>query len=170
VKNLPRLIDAFARLLAAGRDLDLVLTGEHGSFTAALAQHAARAGVLPRVRMPGYLPRADLLALYRAAAVVVYPSLTEGFGLPVLEAMTRGIPVIVSNTSSLPEVTGDAALGVNPRSIREIAAAIETLCTDVDLAEKLASAGRQRAERFSWDETARRTLQVYERVLNAKER
>jgi glycosyltransferase involved in cell wall biosynthesis len=74
----------------------------------------------------------------------------------------------VSNTSSLPEVTGDAALGVNPRSIREIAAAIETLCTDVALAERLAAAGRLRAERFSWDETARRTLEVYERALDAK--
>jgi glycosyltransferase involved in cell wall biosynthesis len=118
--------------------------------------------------MTGALEAGDLDAVFRAADAFVYPSLYEGFGLPVLEAMTRGIPAIVSNTSSLPEVTGDGAIGVNPRSIREIASAIETLCTDVGLAERLAAAGRLRAERFSWDETARRTLEVYERALEAK--
>jgi alpha-1,3-rhamnosyl/mannosyltransferase len=82
--------------------------------------------------------------------------------------MTRGVPVVASNTSSLPEVTGDAAIGVNPRSLRELAAAIESLCTDVDLAERFAAAGRRWAERFSWDETAARTLAVYEQVLETK--
>jgi glycosyltransferase involved in cell wall biosynthesis len=100
--------------------------------------------------------------------VFAYPSLYEGFGLPVLEAMARGIPTVASSTSSVPEVAGDAALGVNPRSVREIAKAIGSLCTDVELAEQLAARGRAQAERFSWDETARRTIEVYERVLGSK--
>ena len=84
--------------------------------------------------------------------------------------MSRGVPVVASATSSLPEVTGDAALGVNPRSVREIAAAIASLVGDVALAERLAEAGRRQAERFSWDETARMTLEVYERALDAEVR
>ncbi|MFB3738659.1 MAG: glycosyltransferase, partial [Candidatus Velamenicoccus archaeovorus] len=110
----------------------------------------------------------DLDALYRGAAAFVYPSLYEGFGLPVVEAMARSVPTVASNTSSIPEVTGDAALGVNPRSVREIARALEHVLTDLDLAERLAAKGRARAERFSWDETARLTLQVYERVAGSK--
>jgi glycosyltransferase involved in cell wall biosynthesis len=118
--------------------------------------------------MTGSLSPEELDAVYRAADAFVYPSLYEGFGLPVVEAMARGIPAIASNTSSVPEVTGDAALSVNPRSVREIAAAIESVCTDVELADRLASRGRARAERFSWDETARLTLGVYDQVVGAK--
>jgi glycosyltransferase involved in cell wall biosynthesis len=106
--------------------------------------------------------------VYRAADVFVYPSLHEGFGLPVLEAMSRGVPTVASNTSSLPEVAGDAAVGVNPRSVREIASAIELVLTDTDLADRLAVRGRARAERFSWGETARLTLAVYEEVTGRK--
>ena len=120
------------------------------------------------VVLTGALPEAELDALYRGASAFVYPALYEGFGLPVLEAMTRGVPVITSNTSSLPEVAGDAALEVDPGSVREIAAAIQTLLEDRPLQERLAARGRARAERFSWDETARQTLEVYERVLEAK--
>src|SRR4029453_18011105 len=112
-------------------------------------------------------PPAGLDPISRGADAFVYPSVYEGFGLPVLEAMSRGIPVVASTTSALPEVTGDAALGVNPRSVREIAAAIASLVGDVALAERLAAAGRLQAARFSWDETARMTLEGYERVLDA---
>ena len=168
-KNLVRLVRAYRRVAATGLPHALVLAGALGWQHEPLMRELALEGP-GEIVMTGALPAADLDAVFRAADAFVYPSLYEGFGLPVLEAMTRGIPAIVSNTSSLPEVTGDAALGVNPRSIREIAAAIETLCTDVDLAERLAAAGRTRAERFSWDETARRTLEVYDRVLDAKER
>jgi len=168
-KNLVRLVRAYRRVAATGLPHALVLAGPLGWRHESLMRELALEGPGDIV-MTGALPPAELDAIFRAADAFAYPSLYEGFGLPVLEAMTRGIPAIVSNTSSLPEVTGDAALGVDPRSIREIAAAIETLCTDVDLAERLAAAGRLRAERFSWDETARRTLEVYERVLDAKER
>jgi glycosyltransferase involved in cell wall biosynthesis len=118
--------------------------------------------------MTGAVSERDLDALFRAAAAFVYPSLYEGFGLPVIEAMVRGIPTVASNTSAVPEVAGGATLGVNPRSVREIAQAIETVLTDLDLAERLAMRGRRQAERFSWDETARLTLQVYDRVLGEK--
>jgi glycosyltransferase involved in cell wall biosynthesis len=166
-KNLVRLVRAYRRVAATGLPHALVLAGPLGWQHEALMRELALEGP-GEIVMTGALDPGDLDAVLRAADTFVYPSLYEGFGLPVLEAMTRGVPAIVSNTSSLPEVTGDAALGVDPRSIREIAAAIETLCTDVDLAERLAAAGRLRAERFSWDETARRTLEVYERALETK--
>jgi glycosyltransferase involved in cell wall biosynthesis len=166
-KNLVRLVRAYRRVAATGVPHALVLAGPLGWHHESLMRELVLEGP-GEIVMTGALAPDELDAIYRAADAFVYPSVYEGFGLPVLEAMTRGVPVVASNTSSLPEVIGDAALGVNPRSIREIAAAIESLCTDVDLAERLAAAGRQRAERFSWDETAARTLQVYERVLEAK--
>jgi glycosyltransferase involved in cell wall biosynthesis len=161
VKNLPRLLDAFARLLAQGRDLDLVVTGEHGPATPALAAHAARAGILPHVRMPGFIPRVDLLALYRAAAAVVYPSLTEGFGLPVLEAMACGAPVVASRAGAIPEVAGDACALVPPDDDAAIASAVAALLDDPALAARRRGEGIARAALFTWRETARRTLRVY---------
>lgn len=166
-KNLVRLVRAYRRVAGTGLPHALVLAGPLGWQHEALMRELALEGP-GEIVMTGALDPGDLDAVFRAADAFVYPSLYEGFGLPVLEAMMRGVPAVVSNTSSLPEVTGDAAIGVNPRSIREIASAIETLCTDVALAERLAAAGRLRAERFSWDETARRTLGVYERALGAK--
>ena len=118
--------------------------------------------------LTGALADDELDAVYRSADAFVYPSLYEGFGLPVLEAMARGVPTIASTTSSLPETAGEAALGVNPRSVREISSAIERVLTEEGLAEKLSLRGRHQAERFSWDETARLTLQVYEHVLGMK--
>jgi glycosyltransferase involved in cell wall biosynthesis len=166
-KNLVRLVRAYRRVAGTGLPHALVLAGPLGWQHEALMRELALEGP-GEIVMTGALDAGDLDAVFRAADAFVYPSLYEGFGLPVLEAMTRGVPAIVSNTSSLPEVTGDGAIGVNPRSIREIASAIEALCTDVGLAERLAATGRLRAERFSWDETARRTLEVYERALEAK--
>ena len=166
-KNLVRLVRAYRRVAATGVPHALVLAGPLGWHHESLMRELALEGPGDIV-MTGALAPDDLDAVYRAADAFVYPSVYEGFGLPVLEAMSRGIPVVASTTSSLPEVTGDAALGVNPRSVREIAAAIATVVGDVALAERLAAAGRQQAERFSWDETARMTLEVYEQVLEAK--
>ena len=145
----------------------LVLAGPLGWHHQQLHRELALRGP-GEVVLTGALPEEDLDALYRGATAFAYPALYEGFGLPVLEAMARGVPVITSNTSSLPEVAGAAALGVDPESVREIASAIEAIATDPALAEKLSARARARAERFSWDETARLTLQVYEKVLEAK--
>ena len=166
-KNLVRLIRAYRRAAASGIPHSLVLAGPLGWRHQQLHREIALRGP-GEILLTGELPGADLGALYRHASAFVYPALYEGFGLPVLEAMAHGLPVIASNTSSLPEVAGEAALGVDPESVREIAAAIEALLTDSALAEKLAARARARAERFSWDETARLTLQVYEKVLESK--
>jgi glycosyltransferase involved in cell wall biosynthesis len=166
-KNLVRLVRAYRRVAANGYPHALVLVGPLGWHHEPLMRELALAGP-GEIVMTGSVGDEDLDAVYRAADVFAYPSLYEGFGLPVLEAMARGVPTVASTTSSLPEVAGDAAIGVDPRSVREIAQGIEALLSDVDVAERHASRGRARAERFSWDETARLTLRVYERVLEAK--
>jgi len=166
-KNLVRLIRAYRRVAATGLPHALVLAGPLGWHPEALMREIALSGPGDIV-MTGAVSEGDLDALYRAADAFVYPSLYEGFGLPVIEAMVRGIPTVASNTSAVPEVAGDTTLGVNPRSVREIGQAIESVLTDLDLAERLAMRGRRQAERFSWDETARLTLQVYDRVLGSK--
>jgi glycosyltransferase involved in cell wall biosynthesis len=120
------------------------------------------------IAMTGALSPDELDAVFRGADVFVYPSLYEGFGLPVVEAMARGVPTVASSTSAVPEVTGDAAIGVEPRSVRQITEAIEAVLGDVDVAERLATRGRARAERFTWDETARLTLEVYAIARGAK--
>lgn len=165
-KNLVRLIRAYRRAVASGGVRHaLVLAGPLGWRTQRLLAEIRGDGP-GEIVLTGPASAEDLDVLYRRAAAFVYPSLYEGFGLPVLEAMARGIPTIVSNTSSLPEVAGDAALMVEPRSVRAIADAIEHVLTDGDRAAALSAAARARAEQFSWERTARLTLRVYERVLN----
>ena len=166
-KNLVRLVRAYRRVAANGFPHALVLAGPLGWNHESLMRELALQGP-GEIAMTGPLSGEELDAVYRAADVFAYPSMYEGFGLPVVEAMSRGVPTVASTTSAVPEVAGDAAIGVNPRSVREIAQAIESLLADVDLADKMAARGRARAERFSWDETARLTLDVYERVLGAK--
>jgi glycosyltransferase involved in cell wall biosynthesis len=117
------------------------------------------------VRFPAWVSVAELEGLWEAADAFVFPSLYEGFGLPVLEAMERGVPVACSNTSSLPEVAGDAALLFDPHDEAAIASAVERLLDDPDQAGRLRAHGRQRARLFTWQRTARLTLQTYARVL-----
>ncbi|OGO05361.1 MAG: hypothetical protein A2Y73_04860 [Chloroflexi bacterium RBG_13_56_8] len=117
------------------------------------------------VRFLGRVPLDDLVALYNAAAVCVYPSLYEGFGLPVLEAMACGCPVITSNVSSLPEVAGEAAILVDPYSVDELANAIQKLLDDESLAGDLRQRGLTRARLFSWERCAKETAAVYHKVL-----
>lgn len=166
-KNLVRLIRAYRRVAASGFPHALVLAGPLGWHHESLMRELALHGP-GEIVMAGPLSADELDAVLRAADVFVYASLYEGFGLPVLEAMARGVPTVASTTSSVPEVAGGAALGVDPRSVREIAQAIESVVSDVGLADRLASRGRAQAERFSWDETARLTLGVYEHVLGSK--
>jgi len=110
------------------------------------------------------VPEEDLPALYSGATVFVFPSLYEGFGLPVLEAMACGVPVACSNSSSLPEIVGDAALTFDPTDVKAIAAALSRLLSDAGLRAELRQRGLERARHFSWAETARRTLDVYHSV------
>lgn len=166
-KNLVRLVRAYRRVATTGVPHALVLAGPMGWHHDALMREIALSGP-GEIVLTGPLSAEELDALYRGAAAFAYPSLYEGFGLPVIEAMARSVPTVASTTSSLPEVYGDAALGVDPRSVREIASAIESVLTQTDLAERLAARGRAQSERFTWDETARLTLQVYEHVRGAK--
>jgi glycosyltransferase involved in cell wall biosynthesis len=166
-KNLVRLVRAYRRVAADGFPHALVLAGPLGWHHESLMRELALQGP-GDIAMTGALTPEELDAVFRAADAFVYPSLYEGFGLPVLEAMARGVPTIASSTSSVPEVTGDAAIGVDPRSVRQITDAIESVLGDVEIAERFARRGRARAERFTWDETARLTLQVYEDVRGTK--
>jgi glycosyltransferase involved in cell wall biosynthesis len=115
--------------------------------------------------LTGYVPQSDLPALYSGSICFVYPSYFEGFGLPPLEAMKCGTPVIAGNRTSLPEVVGDAGILVDPFDVNAIAAAIERLVDDPDLRQQLSVKGVARSRLFDWNETARRTLNVYEQVV-----
>jgi len=164
-KNLVRLVHAYRRMSARGSPHTLVLAGPMGWHPQPLLRAIAQEGPGDIV-LTGATSPSDLDALYRGAAAFAYPSLYEGFGLPVLEAMSRGTPCVVSTSSSLPEVAGEAALPVDPRSVVGLAEALELVTTDRALAARLREAGLARAARFSWDETARRTLDVYKEVLS----
>ena len=153
-KNLGRLLDAFARL--GDVDADLVLVGPEG-WSIDLPVTSAR-------RL-GFVPQADLDALYAAAAVVAYPSLREGFGLPVLEAMAQGAAVVTSATTSTAEVAGDTALLIDPLDIDAIAGALDRLLRDRTLAERLGKEAMQRAATFSWDRTAAVVTDAYRDVV-----
>ncbi|MGZ8604214.1 MAG: glycosyltransferase family 4 protein [Actinomycetota bacterium] len=166
-KNLVRLVRAYRRVAANGFPHTLVLAGPLGWHHEALMREIALAGP-GDVVLTGALSDEELDAVFRGADVFAFPSLYEGFGLPVIEAMARGVPTVASSSSAVAEVAGGAAIGVDPRSVREIALAIESVLADVDLADRLAAKGREQAERFSWDETARLTLEVYEHVRGAK--
>ena len=156
-KNVPRLIEAFAGLPAALRDrYDLVLAGPEGWETGPILEAIGAHGEF--VKAIGYVPEPELPALYAGATAFAYPSLQEGFGLPVLEAMAAGTPVLTSDVSSLPEVAGEAAVYVDPEYVPSIQAALEDLLTDEGLRARLSAAGRERARAFSWDLTAERTV------------
>jgi glycosyltransferase involved in cell wall biosynthesis len=165
-KNLVRLIEAFGRLVAGGIDADLVVVGpEH--YRASLVREAA-AGLEARVRFTGYLTHRQLAACYETATVFVFPSMYEGFGIPAVEAMAHGTPVVSTNAGALPEVCGDAALYFDPLDVAAIAAAVKRVLTDPNLRAKLAEAGRAREKRFSWRRAATETLAVYRDAVQAR--
>jgi glycosyltransferase involved in cell wall biosynthesis len=155
-KNLPRVLDAFRAIDRA--ELELVLVGPHG-WKEELHGDGASPG--RSVRRLGFVPGEDLDAVYASAEVVVYPSLGEGFGLPVLEAMAQGAPVVTSAGTATEEVAGDAALLVDPTDTDAIAAAMERLLDDRELADRLGAAGRERAAAYSWARSAELAAAVY---------
>jgi len=163
-KNLLALIGALARIPAAERPV-LVLAGYPTEHEARLRERAQTLGVDDDVRFPGWLSDAEVEGLWAIADAFAFPSLYEGFGLPVLEAMARGVPVACSNASSLPEVAGDAALLFDANDEAAIADALRRLLADPALAERLRAAGRVRVREFTWERTARATIDSYRRAL-----
>ena len=156
-KNLKRLIQSFSQLSSVYPKLNLVIVGKFG--------WGERITPVKGVKLLGFIPDEDLSCLYSDAKMFIYPSLYEGFGLPILEAMACGCPVITSNVSSMPELGGDAAIYVNPRSITEITKAIKQLIkADFSKHKTLMDLGINQAKNFSWDKTARQTLAVYREV------
>jgi glycosyltransferase involved in cell wall biosynthesis len=174
-KNVPRLVEAFAVVreqLASHpyfKDLRLIIIGDTISQYPAVRQTVIKSRVEQVVRFLGFVPFETLRCFYEAAAAFVFPSRYEGFGLPPLEAMACGTPVVTSNVSSLPEVVDDAALLVNPENVFDIARGIRDVLLDEALRARLISRGREQAGRFSWDRTAREVLAIYREAAESGE-
>ena len=168
-KNVSTLLEAYA-LLCARTDFahQLVIAGGKGWYYQEVYRRMEELGLRGRICFVGYVPESDLSLWYGAADLFVYPSLYEGFGFPPLEAMACGTPVIVSNTSSLPEVVGDAGLTVDPRDPVALADAIWDVVCDPERRDSLRAMGRARAKMFSWRATAAQTSQLYHQVLGGK--
>jgi glycosyltransferase involved in cell wall biosynthesis len=173
-KNLPRLVEAFAVVQAEldqhprYRDLRLLIIGDYLTAHPDLRRSVIRSRVQHKVRFLGFVPVDVLRIFYRTAEAFVFPSLYEGFGLPPLEAMAQGTPVVTSNVSSLPEVVGDAAVLVNPEHVFEIARGIRQVLLDEKLRSALVDRGRRRVEGFSWDRAADRILEIYREAAEAR--
>lgn len=165
-KNHARLVQALGMLRASGLRVPLVCTGEPNEQSAAVAHEVRKAGVQEDVTFLGFVPPRDVEALYRTARALVFPSLFEGWGMPVLEAFRANLPVACSNATSLPDLVGDAAVVFDPLDVTAIAAAIERIWTDDQLAVELARLGRRRVERFSWQRTALTLRAHYRRSAN----
>jgi alpha-1,3-rhamnosyl/mannosyltransferase len=169
-RNLAVAVDALALARAQGgalANLMLVAAGVDRGEAQALRARAAAAGIAQALVLPGAVPEAELERLYRSATALVYPSLYEGFGLPVLEAMASGTPVIASRAASMPEVLGEAGMLVEPSDVGAWADAIARVAADAAWHRDLLERGLARAAAFSWERTARLTLDVYRRVLAA---
>ena len=163
-KNLLRLLDALALIPVERRPL-LVLAGHATAYERELREHAARLDLAAHTRFLGWVPQPELETLYRTARCFVFPSLYEGFGLPVLEAMVRGTPVACSDRGALAEVANGAALTFDPEEPGAIAHAIDSILRDPAERQRLRSAGVANAKRFSWADTASQTLAVYKRAV-----
>ncbi len=168
-KNFVRLIQAFARLpQSLISNLQLVIAGGQGWLFDSIFIEVERLGLKDRVRFPGFVADADLPALYSAARVLAYPSLYEGFGLPLLEAMACGTPVVTSTAACLPEVAGDAALLVNPYDVDALAEALACAVSDEALRAGLIAKGFARAREFRWEQSAQKLLDLYQQMADGK--
>jgi glycosyltransferase involved in cell wall biosynthesis len=166
-KNMTRLVEALAAL--AAEDVTLVVCGAPSEHSGELQALAEQLGVHRRLQLAGWVTDADLEGLYAVAECVALPSLSEGFGLPALEAMSRGVPVACSNASALKEVAGDAARLFDPHDAQDMATAIASLLDDRASAADLVRRGRERAASFTWERTARETATVYREARGARE-
>jgi glycosyltransferase involved in cell wall biosynthesis len=162
-KNLPRLVQAYAHVRHLG--VPLVLAGPRGWNYSDLFQTVESLGLAGQVLFPGFVAREELPLWYNGATALLYPSVYEGFGLPPLEAMACGTPVLVSNAASLPEVVGDAGLQVSPEDVDGMATALRRLVEDAGLREDLRQRGLERARGFSWERTAQETAELYRELL-----
>lgn len=167
-KNLKAILAAFALLDAEKEDVNLVAVGTIGwkskDVMSLLTTHCYRS----RIHFTGYVNNTSLSNIYRSSLCLLYPSLYEGFGFPILEAMNYGVPVITSNASSMPEVAGDAALLVDPNDIQGLADAMNKILVNDDLRKTLKSKGYERAKKFFWKRSAEETLEIFEKVMSAK--
>jgi glycosyltransferase involved in cell wall biosynthesis len=166
IKNIPRLLQAYHLALKEGLKHKLVIVGVAMDRSREIFQTLKVLGIEEKVIFTGPVPEKDLVALYNAADLFVYPCLYAGFGLPPLEAMACGTPVITSNNSSLPEVVGDAGLLVDPYDTQELAQSINSLLSDGKTGKKLIKKGLKRSKLFKWSDTAIKTLEIYEEVCN----
>jgi alpha-1,3-rhamnosyl/mannosyltransferase len=162
-KNIDLLIDAIRNISV---DIPLVLVGWHGWGDKEWLEEIKSTKLKTRIHIIGHVPDEHLAEIYNGATALVYPSLYEGFGLPIVEAMACGCPVICSDTASMPEAAGDAALFINPKKSDELSAAIECMVSDQETRTDLISKGHAQAKRFSWERTARETLDVFKKVTN----
>ena len=173
-KNLVRIIEAFSALRtelekeAMYPDLKLIIIGDELSKHPDLRRTVIRSGVQNDVRFMGFVPIEMLRVFYDAAKIFVFPSLYEGFGLPPLEAMAHGTPVVTSNTSSLPEVVDNAAVLVNPENVFEIMRALHRVLLDQAVRDKIRQRGYEQVRKFSWDASAQRTLEIYQEVTGVR--
>ncbi|MBI4022592.1 glycosyltransferase family 4 protein [Candidatus Berkelbacteria bacterium] len=167
-KGLPELIQAFESLKADGLPHKLVITGKPNAHFPELVRAIEASLYRAEIVLPGFVSDADLPCYMAAAEVLAFPSYYEGFGLPVLEAMRSGTPVVYAQSSSLPEVVGEAGLGVPPKDVPALAAALKRVLTDSALAKQLSRAGITRAKEFSWSTMAKQTYALYERVLRGQ--
>jgi len=164
-KNLDMLIDAVHTVRAMAENISLVLVGLRGAASDALAKKVRAMGAERYITVTGFVPDADLPALYQGAKAYVMPSRYEGFGIPVLEAMASGIPVITSNVTALPEVAGDGALFFDPNDCSALVAALRRVLNDADLCDDLIARGARQARRFSWQQTAEATLAAIQQAV-----
>lgn len=168
-KNLVRLVQAYAALVR-GESVPhrLVIVGNKAWRHLPVLEAVRAFGLEQRVVFTGYIPEEDVCALYNAADLFVFPSIFEGFGLPIVEAMACGTPVITSNTSSMPEAGGEAAIYVDPFSVPELTLAMRKVLEDADLRARLSASGLARAAQFSWEEAARKAVRAYEMAADSR--
>ena len=162
-KNIVRLVEAFEHLAPEWK---LILAGSFGFDSAAARERIAGSPRKQDIQVLGYVPDSQLEDLYRSASILAFPSLDEGFGMPVLDAMSRGVPVLTSNISAMPEVAGGAALLVDPTDVQDIADGLTRLTTNLDLRNTLIRAGLARAKEFTWEKSVQATWNVYQELLS----